>query len=327
MRRREVIAGLAVAAGWPFGSGAQTPMPLVGFLNTGAPGPFAHLDAAFRRGLAETGFVGGRNIAMEYRWAEGRPERLAQLAEELVSRAVAVIAATGGAPAALAAKNATATIPIVFNTGGDPVKLGLVTSLNRPSGNVTGVSVFTTALAGKRLELLRELVPTKAAIAVLVNPANPIAEAETSEQLQERPRGADEQRLHMVHAMNEREIETAFAGLRQLGIGGLLVAADPTLFNLRDHVVAQVARLSVPGIFEQREFVVAGGLMSYGTSLSEGYRQVGIYAGRILKGEKPADLPVVQSAKFEFVINLKTANALGLTIPLTLQAQADEVIE
>jgi putative tryptophan/tyrosine transport system substrate-binding protein len=325
--RREVLAGLsAAAAGWPFGAGAQSPTPVIGFLNTGAPEPFAHLVAALRSGLGETGFVEGRNIGMEYRWAEGRPERLAQLAEELVREAVAVIAATGGTPAALAAKTATATIPIVFNTGGDPVKLGLVSSLNRPGGNVTGVSVFTTQLAGKRLELLRDLVPTTAPIAVPVNPANPIAEAQTNEQLQDTERGLA-RGLHLVHATNEREVETAFAGLRQIGIGGLLVAADPTLFNLRDHVVAQAARLAVPAIFEQREFVVAGGLMSYGTSLSDGYRQVGIYAGRILKGEKPADLPVVQSTRFEFVINLKTANALGLTIPPTLLARADEVIE
>jgi putative ABC transport system substrate-binding protein len=328
MRRRDLLTGLAAAAvaAQPVAARAQRPaMPVIGFLHSGSPGPFAHLVAAFRDGLREAGYVEGQNVAIEYRWAEGQYDLLPTLAADLVRRQVAVIVSGGGMPAALAAKSVTRTIPIVFNGGGDPVKQGLVASLNRPGGNVTGVNVFTAALGAKRLGLLRDLVPNTTLVAVLLNTNNPNTSSQLTE-LQEAARALG-QPIHISKATTERDVDAAFASFTEIRPDAMLVAADPFLYSRRNQIVRLAARQGLPALYEQREFVLAGGLVSYGTNLAYGYRQVGIYAGRILNGENPAELPVVQSTKFELVINLRTAKALGLNVPSLLLAQADEVIE
>jgi len=326
MKRREFITLLgAVAVAWPLSARAQQPpMPVIGFLGSASPEPWADRLSAFRQGLSEAGYVEGRNVTIEYRWSDGRNDRLTALAADLVRRQVDVIVATGGAPA-IAAKTAATKIPIVFSLGGDPVASGLVASLNRPGGNATGVNMFTAQLGPKRLGLLRELVPTAALTAVLLNPKSLSIEDQLKD-VHEAARAVDQQ-IHILHASSEPELDTAFTTLPSLRAGALLVGSDPYFNSQRDQIIALAARHAIPAIYEWREFAMAGGLMSYGTSITNTYRQVGLYTGRVLKGEKPADLPVVQPTKFEFVINLKTAKVLGLAVPNSMQLLADEVIE
>jgi putative ABC transport system substrate-binding protein len=325
MRRRELITLLGGAAvTWSFALRAQQKaMPAIGFLHFASPGPFALYVATFRQGLSETGYVEGENLAIEFRWAEGRYDRLPAMAAELVNLAVDVIVAAGP-PSARAARNATSTIPIVFSSG-DPIGEGLVASLARPGGNITGVSVLTVELMAKRLELLSELVPQAKVIVLLVNPNNPNTEPMIRD-MQEaaRTKGVE---LPILKARSESEIDAAFASLVQLQAGGLAVGSDPFFNSRREQLVALAARHVVPAIYEWREFAKTGGLISYGTSLAGIYRQDGIYAGKILNGAKPADLPVEQPTRFELVINLKTAKALDLTVPPSILARADEVIE
>jgi putative tryptophan/tyrosine transport system substrate-binding protein len=327
MQRRDFITLLAGSvAAWPLAARAQQPaMPVIGFLNAASAGPFRQQIAAFREGLKESGYVEGQNVAVEYRWAEGQYDRLPALAADLVRRQVSVIVAGGGAPAVLAAKTATTATPIVFSAGADPVGLDLVASLNRPGGNITGVYHFTTGLEAKRLGLLHEMVPKAMTIAVLVNPNYSDAENQLRD-VQEAavPLGVQ---LVVVRANAESDFDAAFSTVVQRKAAALQVCASP-FFNIkRQQLVLRAARHALPAIYEWREFAEAGGLMSYGTSLADAYRQAGVYAGRILKRAKPADPPIVQSTKFEFVINLNTAKALGLTIPPGALAIADEVIE
>jgi len=327
MRRRDFIKVIAgSAATWPLAARAQQPaMPVIGYLHSGSPSPYAHLVAAFRAGLNERGYREGQNVRIEYRWAAGRYEQLPALAADLVVLRVAVLVAQGGDPPVLAAHSATTTIPIVFTSSSDPVKLGLVSGLNRPGGNVTGFWGYTSLLGTKRLELIRQLIPAGTPIVILVNPDNPNAQIDTPD-LQEAARIAG-QTISFVKATTEAEINAVFAALGDQRGSALLVNTDPFFLAQRDQFVSLAAHNAVPAIYAQREFVTAGGLISYGASLADGYREVGAYAGRILKGETPADLPIIQPTKFEMAINLKTAKALGLTIPPTLLARADEVIE
>jgi putative ABC transport system substrate-binding protein len=327
MRRREFISLLGgAAAAWPFAVRAQqAALPVIGFLSGRSSGEAAYAVAAFHRGLKALGYVEGADVAIEYRWADGAYDRLPGLAADLVRRRVTVIATTGGHIAGLAAKAATSSIPIVFGAGEDPVALGLVTSINRPGGNATGVYVFLAEMDAKRLELLRELVPNPTLIAALLNPTWSRFRT-VSKEIAEAARAAGH-RIELVDASNEREIHSAFKRIEQLRAQALLVGADPFFNARREQLVTLANHYAIPAIYEVREFADAGGLMSYGTSLTDAYRQIGVYTGRILKGEKPAELPVVQSTKFELVINLKTAKTLGIEVPPTLLARADEVIE
>jgi putative ABC transport system substrate-binding protein len=325
MRRRKFIALVgSAAASWALAARAQqAAMPVIGFLRNTPSAPFAHIVTAFRRGLNEVGFVEGENVAIEQRWAEGQDDRLPALVAELVRQKAAVIVANN--PGALAAKAAATTIPIVFATGSDPVRDGLVASLNRPGGNVTGVVFITSVLGAKRLELLRQLVPKATTIAMLVRPDTTETEAERIDV--QNAAQALGQELVLFDVTSGRDIEAAFATFVERRAGGLLVGTGPFLTSNRERVVALAARHGVPAIYPLREYASAGGVMSYGTSISDAYRQSGVYAGRILKGEKPADLPVIQSTKFELVLNLQTAKALGIDVPDKLLALADEVIE
>jgi putative ABC transport system substrate-binding protein len=327
MRRRDVITLLGGATAWPLAARAQQPaMPVIGYLGGESPGPFASRLRAFHQGLSETGYVEGRNVAIEYRWAESQYDRLPALVADLVRRQVTVIATPGSTPAALAAKAATATIPIVFQNGIDPVAAGLVASLNRPGGNLTGVTSLNAELGPKLLEVLHELVPTATTLALLVNPNDPDAETR-SRDLQAAARTLGLPQLHVLHAGTERDFDRAFATLVKLRAGGLVIAGN-TLFSSHSEQLAALAiRYTVPAISPYREFAAAGGLMSYGGNVPDQDRLVGNYIGRILKGEKPANLPVQQITKVELIINMKTAKALGLTFPITLLGRADEVIE
>jgi putative ABC transport system substrate-binding protein len=327
MRRRKfikLIGGAAVV--WPVTTRAQrSAMPVIGFLNGASPGPYAPYLAAFHGGLKENGFIEGRNVAIEYRWAEGHYDRFGELAADLVRRQVAVIVATGNPGGPIAAKMATTTIPIVFSIPDDPVQLGLVTSLARPGGNVTGITALVDLLAAKRLELIRDLISTATLIGILMNRTNASARAYAKD-----IRGAANlvgQQIENLDVGSEDEMDTAFATLARLHAGALLVVSDNFFVSRREKLVQLAARYAIPTIYENRDFTVAGGLMSYGASLVDVYRQVGVYVGRILMGTKPADLPVLQPTKFELVINVKTARALGLTIPPSLLSRADEVIE
>jgi putative ABC transport system substrate-binding protein len=324
MKRRDFIALLGSAATWPLAAHAQQ-TPLVGFLSGQSPDGYSHLSDAWRQGLNEEGFVEGQNVAIEYRWANNQYDRLPEMAADLIRRQVAAIGTGGNILSSTAAKTATTTIPIVFTTGADPVKVGLVSSLNRPGGNVTGISFLSQQLGAKRLGLLRELAPNAAMIGVLINPRFPGSADYTAEV--ETAAVALRQKLVIEKASTENDFEPAFAALVRQQVGALIVSADPFFNSQRDRIVALAARHALPALYELRDFVTVGGLSSYGTSITDAYRQAGVYVGKILKGAKPADLPVMQSAKFELVFNLKTARTLGIKVPLNLQVAADEVIE
>jgi putative tryptophan/tyrosine transport system substrate-binding protein len=325
MKRREFIAG-GIAASWSVIASAQrAAIPVIGFMSSRSPRESASVVAAFRQGLRESGFIEGQNVSIAFRWAEGRYDQLPALAAELVELRVALLFSAGGTPAALAAKAATSNIPVVFSAVSDPVATGLVPSLNRPGGNVTGMGVFNATLGPKRIELMKELVPSAGVIGYLLNPLHPGAQIEMDGAFAiARALGIE---LRIFRASSEREIEAAYETIGKLRPGGLIVAAEPFFDSQRDRHAMLSTRHGIPAAFGWREYVLAGGLLSYGTDLPDAYRQAGIYAGRILKGEKPADLPVAQPTKFHMAVNLKTAKALSLTVPPTLLARADEVIE
>jgi putative ABC transport system substrate-binding protein len=326
MRRRDFIGLVGSAAlPWPLAARAQDGMPVIGFMHTASLDRFAYLVAAFRKGLAEEGYVEGRNVAMEYRWAEGHYDRLPKLASELVARHVNVLAATGGDESGLAAKAATTTIPVVFQIGGNPIQLGLVARFNRPGGNLTGTTLLSIETAPKRLQLLHEIVPDATNVAVLVNPTDPGAETQSA-QLKSAARTVG-MRIKFFQAATDADIDSAFAGMAAQSAKALVVQADPFFTSRRDRLVGLANRNVIAAVYPFREFSASGGLISYGADISEVFRQTGIYVGRILKGDKPSDLPVQQPTKFDLAINLKTAKALGLSVPATLLATADEVIE
>lgn len=325
MRRREFITAFAGAAAWPFTGRAQSRLPVIGFMHTASLDRFAHLVTAFRKGLSDEGYVEGQNLIVEYRWAGGHYDRLPKLAAELVSSHVNVLAATGGDESGLAAKAATTTIPVVFQIGNDPVQLGLVASLNRPGGNLTGTTLLSIEMAPKRLELLHELVPGATSVAVLVNPTDPGAEAQSA-QLKNAAHVMGMQ-IRPFQAATDADIDATFAAMAAQNTKALVVQADPFFTSRRDRLVRLANRDAIAAIYPFREFTISGGLISYGADISEVFRQTGIYVGRILKGDKPSDLPVQQPTKFDLVVNLNTAKSLGLTVPQTLLATADKVIE
>jgi putative tryptophan/tyrosine transport system substrate-binding protein len=327
VRRRDFIAGLGGAAVWPVVARAQqSRLPVIGFLNAASPDGYVPMLAAFHQGLKETSYIEGQNVTIEYRWAEGKYDRLPTLAADLVGRRVAVIAATGGGPSALAVKMATVTIPIVFTTGDDPVQAGLVASLSRPGGNITGVTTLNLEVGPKRLALLRDLIPTATIAALLVNPASPTLAEQSAREAQAAARILGLQ-LRVLNASTENEIDAAFETLVQLRAGGLVIGTDNFFIGQSKQFAALSLTHAVPTVSSYREFAAAGGLISYGGRFTDTYRIAGVYTGRILKGEKPADLPVQQSTKVELTLNLKTAKVLGITIPETLLATADEVIQ
>jgi putative tryptophan/tyrosine transport system substrate-binding protein len=326
MRRRDFITALGVAATWPFAARAQRPLPIIGYLGTASPATWQDRLEAFRRGLAESGFIEGRDVAIEYRWADNDYDRLQTLAADLVGRSVNVIVAPASAPAALAAQAATKSIPIAFETGADPIAIGLVASLNRPGGNITGITSLNSSLGPKRLEILREAVPSAKLVAVLVN----LAAGQNAERQKQDLLGVAHSlglELLVLQASTDRDLEPAFEAMLREHVGGVVIASEAFFNSRREQLAAQSLRHAVPAIFQSRDFVAAGGLISYGGDIAESHRLLGQYVGRILKGEKPADLPVQQSTKVELIINLKTAKALGVNIPLTLLGRADEVIE
>ena len=325
-RRKFLVMLGGAAAAWPLALRAQqAAMPVIGFLSGRSPGESESVEAAFRQGLKESGYAEGQNVHIAFRWAEGRYDRLPALLASLVDIRVAVIAAAGGQAVPLAAKAATSTIPIVFVSGEDPVKHGLVASLNRRGGSATGVSMFLSEMEAKRLALLHELVPTGTITGVIVNPSSPSIDTQLRE-INSAARALGRQ-IQIVNATNERELDAAFVSLAQSKVGALLIASNAYFTSRRDQIVALAAQRAIPAIYDQREFPMAGGLVSYGTNLSDSYRLMGVYTGKVLKGEKPTDLPVQQSTKFELVVNLKAAKAIGLDVPPTLLARADEVIE
>jgi ABC-type uncharacterized transport system substrate-binding protein len=327
MKRREFITLLGgAAAGWPLAVRAQQPpMPVIGFLHSGTAAPFEAQLVAFQQGLKDGGYVVGQNVAIEYRWAEGKVDRLPELAADLVRRRVSVIAAVGGPPSNLAAKNATTTIPVVFNTGADPVKMGLVTNVRQPGGNVTGISFFSEELGTKALSLLRDLVPGAKTFGLMVNPNNPETLRRSADAMAAaRALGLT---MEVVHAATPPDIDKAFDSLSERRVGALLLGADAFYGGRVQQFVSLAARHKLPAMYYRREFAEAGGLASYGASVTDAYRQAGVYVARVLKGEKPGELPVMQAAKFEFVLNLKTARALGIDVPMAFSAAADEIIE